>query len=176
MINFDITLLEKLVQNKILICDFAIGNIKLGNSYKSIPVDEITEIYLWNSDDDLTNINADLTIKERIAKLENYNGYMHLVGGLSCRIKNKVIENYTIEGKYLTSICDYTRADIVTNFGNSIYELIDYSSDYGGYGYQKKAYILVYQNKRLNISTHPKTEKIIEICTDLLDVENFQKR
>ncbi len=45
-----------------------------------------------------------------------------------------------------------------------------------GFGYQIEAYILVYQNKRLNIRTHPKTEKIIEIRTDLLDITNFPKR
>lgn len=122
MINFDTTLLEKLIQNKISIFDFEIGNIKLGNSYKSVTVDEITEISLWNKQDELINNNRDLTIKEQIAKLENYNGYMYLTGGLSCSIKNKVIENFTIVRKYLTSICDYTRADILINFGKIIYE------------------------------------------------------
>lgn len=140
-----------------------------------MPVDEITEISLWNKQNELINDNHDLTFEERIAKLENYDGYMHLASGLSCSVKNKIIENFTIEGKYLTSICDYSRADIITYYGKPTYELIE-ENPYGGYSFEIESYILVYQKKKLNISTHPKTGKIIEISTHLLDVTNFQKK
>lgn len=175
MIVFDTNLLKLLIQNKISITDLEIGAIKLGDKYWSIDVDEITDLYIENNDDENLDNNTNLTFKERLSRLENYNGYIHLAGGLSCSIRNKIITDFNIEKKYLEPICEYTRADIIAFYGKPNVELIE-EDYYGGYSYGIEAYIIVYKNKKINFTVDAETEKLIAISSAEINCSHLKKR
>ncbi len=176
MLKFDERKLVDLVRNKISVDQLEIGLLKIGSRYDLIDIFEITDIYIQD-----VNINSDnsendnLTIKERLAKLEKLNGWIHLAGGLSCRIQNQLIANLRLTKKYIEPISNFKRDDIIKFHGNPDYELVD---DYahGGFDYAIDNYILVYNNKKLNFYLDPIQENLTEIDTAKLDMKYFTLR
>ncbi len=162
MIVFDATMLEKIVRNEIAINEFEMGNLKLGNLYKTIPIEEIIEIYVENNSNKFIKDASTFTIKAKFEALNFNNGCIHLAGGLSCKIENKTIANFIITDEYLTPVCNYSKEDIIKYYGKPEYELVD-ENVYGGYSFEINSYILVYEREGLHFSIDTKTEKIIEI-------------
>jgi len=113
MIDFSESKLTRLIQGELSPNDFNIGSIKLWEDYTVIPLEEITEIGLF---DTATNkyfdAVSDYTFKERLAMLTTHNAFIHLAGGLSCGIANQKITQIRIRNKYFQPFISITKNNI----------------------------------------------------------------
>ena len=174
MIKFDVTQLKAIIENKLEITDLKIGIIQLGEGMQQVDINELTEVYVNNSDNKDYN-NSDFTFHERLELFNKFNGWIHFAGGLSCSIQNKVISGLKIRNRYIESVSNIKRDDIISTLGKPDVELID-DMAYGGFDYAIDNYILVYENKGINFLIDPNTDKLNEIDTNQYDVNKYSKR
>ncbi|MGI5880422.1 MAG: hypothetical protein ACOX6L_07505 [Syntrophomonadaceae bacterium] len=169
MITFNHDLLFDLVKNKISIEQFAIGTVRIGATIDAINITEINDIYVSGLEN-----QSDYTISERLGKLCYNNGWVHFAGGLSCDIKSQTIDGLKIRKRYIEKINHFTREDIIGFHGKPDYELIDYWP--WGLNIDVENYILSYNSKKLHFYIDPKTNKLTEIRTGLLNKKEYESR
>ena len=175
MIRFNHDILIDLIQNKTTIQQVKFGLIKLGATIDVIDIFEITGIYVHNPLITTYNYeNSNYTIRENFGRLYDFDGAIHLAGGLTCVIKNQKIEDFRISKRYIEKINHFTREEIISFHGKPDYELID--SLQWGYDVSVDNYILCYDNKRLNFYIDPEKNTLKEIYTAHLDKSKFEVR
>jgi len=175
MIKFDNKILTDLVQNKITVEQIEIGFLKIGRNINEIDIFEITDIHVnVPTNEEHKFLDSDFTIKERLEKLKNFDGWIHMAGGLSCIIKNQIISAFRLTRKYIEPINYFTREDILHFYGTPDYELIDDIS--WGIDTSIENYILVYNNKKINFYIDPDKNILKEIYIGILEKEKFTLR
>lgn len=175
MIHFNHDVLIDLIQNKATIYQVKFGMIKLGATIDVIDIFEVNDIYVVNPLITSYNYeNSNYTIRERFEKLYEFDGAIHLAGGLTCVIKNQKIEDFRISKRYIEKINHFTREEIISFHGKPDYELID--SLAWGYDVSVDNYILSYDNKKLNFYIDPEKNTLKEIYTARLDKSKFEVR
>jgi hypothetical protein len=173
MIKIDKNKVRDLVEGNISLNDFEIDSIKIDQNFRVIPKEEINDIYIINPENDGYNFeNSDFTIAERIEMLEKLNGYIHLAGGLNCRIENKKIVDLRLSRKYIEFVKEYTKQQVFDYHGKPTFELID-DMAFGGFDYSIENYILVYETKRISFYFDPNSLKLKEINTNKLNYKCF---
>lgn len=176
MIDFDTRKLTSLVRNEIPLQALAIGPIQLGKQIDCIDFFEINDIYIEDPAIEGYHFdNSNYTIHERITRLRELDGYVHLAGGLSCSVKNQLISSMRISKRYVEAVSHFTREQIVEFHGTPELELVD---DYmhSGFDYEVDHYILVYNDKQLNFYIDPSTGMLREIYIGVLDLKYFTVR
>ena len=174
MIKFDVTQLTAIIENRLEITDLKIGLIQLEQDVHQVDINELTEVYFNNSENKNYN-NSDFTFQERLNFFNQFDGWVHFAGGLSCSISNKKISGLRIRSRYIESISNFTRDEIISSLGNPDIELVD-DMAYGGFDYAIDNYILVYRNKGINFLIDPNTEQLNEIDTNEYDINKYSKR
>ena len=173
MIKFDIRSLNNLVENRISSSEFEIGTIKIGKNFNEIPKNEINDIYIINPKIEGYNFeSSDFTITERLEQLNEFDGFVHLAGGINCKIENQKIMHLRLSRKYIELIKEYSMQEVLEYYGQPEYELID-DMAFGGFDYAIENYILVYENKNINFYFDPNTLKLKEINTNILNYKTY---
>lgn len=176
MITFNHSRLADLVQNRISLAELGIGGIQLGKHYSCIDLFEINDIYIIDpAVEGYDYENSNRTIRERFASLENFDGHLHLAGGLTCGIKKQVITDFRFTKKYLEPVAHFTREEILHFHGEPDYELVD-DEMYGGFNYAVDSCILVYTGKKLNFHVDPGSFRLTEISTYEPNIAAMSKR
>lgn len=176
MIAFSHQDLVSLVQNGMPLRELQIGSIQWNKHYTCIDLFEINDIYIEDPAVEGYNFeNSNFTIRERLGKLEQLDGHVHLAGGLACTIRNQHIADFRISKKYIEPVTRFTREEILQFHGTPDMELVD-DELYGGFNYGIDAYILVYSAKKLNFHIHPNTGRLIEITTRSLENTTMNRR
>ncbi len=171
MIKFRNDILTELIMNKIGIYQISFGLIKIGSKIEDIDITEINEIYVLHPLIKTNNFeNLDYTIRERLELLKEYNGYIHLAGGLSCSIKNQTIEDLRIYKLYMEKVKHFTREEIISFHGIPDYELEDITP----FSSKVNNIILSYETKRINFYIDPKESTLKEIYTGKIDKSKFK--
>lgn len=174
MIKFDISQLNSIIENQLEIRDLKIDFVQLGQNVDQIDTNELTEVYV-NKPNDKDYNNSDFTFQERLNLLNEFNGWIHFAGGLSCSIKNKKISGLRIRNRYIKSVSNIKKDEIIASLGKPDTELVD-DMGYGGFDYAIDLYILVYKNKGINFLIDPNTEQLNEIDTNEYDTNKYSKR
>lgn len=167
MIQFDTTILERILTAEFPIESFRINNLKINGPLSEIDFYEINDIYVKKNGGD----NSDYTIKERLKQLKENDGWIHLAGGMSVEITDSQIKKMRLSKKYIKSVSDISKEKIITDLGQPELVLTDdlnWLSEY-----YIDSCILVYKNKKLNIFLNPETLKIKEIIIGELDKTNY---
>ena len=167
MIQFDTTILERILTAEFPVESFRINNLKINGTLSEIDLYEINDIYVKKNGGE----NSDFTIKERFKQIKENDGWIHLAGGLSLEIKDAHIKKMRMSRKYIKTISNIGKEKIITDLGQPELELTDdlnWLSEY-----YVDASILVYKNEKLNIFLNPETLKIKEIILGELDKTNY---
>ncbi len=173
MLNFNSVYLIDLVENKIKINDVSFAGIKMGSHFTSIDIAEITDIYIINPLIEGYNYEcSNFTITERYEKLYKYNGTINLAGGLSFIIRNELIEGFRVSRRYIESIKDFTRREILDYHGEPDFELEDITP----WGFEVDNYILCYESKKINFFIDPDKSTLTALYTECLDKSHFKLR
>lgn len=173
MIDFSARELMSLIRGQIEPENFTIGIIKLWEDYLIIPLEEVVDIALFNrATGKYFDLVSDFTFKERLNLLaETCNGFVHMAGGLGCRITDCKITQIRIRNKYLTSFNAVTKYEIEKYHGDPEKELIEdiaYAWDI-----VIESYVSVYKNASLYFFFDPERWTLKEIGIGNVDKTCF---
>ena len=175
MIGFSIDDLNELIRGELEPVEFAIGNVKLATNYLEIPKDEIVEIGLFDKETGKYLDNgSDFTFNERLGMLKMNNAYIHLAGGLSCRITNEKITQLRIAKKYIGHLTILTKDEIESFNGEAEKELIEDTT--WGLDYSIDCYISIYKNSKLYFYFEPEKLTLREIRIGDVNEEFYTKQ
>lgn len=174
MIQFDKALFNDFLKGQKSISEVTIGDICIGEQFSVIPKEEIIDIYVADKNIEGYNFsNSDFTITERLLKLENNDGFIHLAGGLNCRIENKIIVDLRLSKRYVEPFNSLTKVQIIAYNGLPTIELID-DMAFGGFDYAIENIILVYESKNVSFYFDPNELTLKEINTNKLNLEHYR--
>lgn len=176
MIGFSEKELAQLIEGNLDPEFFSIGTIKLSKDYSAIPLEQITDIALFNRvTGKYFDPVSDFTFKERFNLLaETCNGFVHMAGGLGCRITDCKITQIIIRNKYLKSFNAVTKYEIEKYHGNPEKELIEdiaYAWDI-----IIESYVSVYKNASLYFFFDPEHLTLKEIRIGKVDETYFSPK